>query len=175
MRVKRLGHAALLCLLLAPACIHASGIAMRQQDDGSYRLRCKVSLARCLTAIEEVCGSGYDISEGREESRLYGPLTPNEPHVRSEVVARCRSTGALFGGGEKPGQPAASAAAVPPATLRNCTPGATQACVGPAACKGGQRCLADGMAFGPCDCGGAAAAAPAVPPAAPDTGATTPR
>ena len=33
-------------------------------------------------------------------------------------------------------------------------PGATQTCVGPGACRGGQQCLADGTAFGPCDCGG---------------------
>jgi hypothetical protein len=34
-----------------------------------------------------------------------------------------------------------------------CVPGATQTCIGPAACNGGQSCLADGSGFGPCDCG----------------------
>jgi hypothetical protein len=34
-----------------------------------------------------------------------------------------------------------------------CDPGQTQACVGPGACQGGQRCLNDGSAWGPCDCG----------------------
>ncbi len=36
---------------------------------------------------------------------------------------------------------------------RSCVPGTTQACVGAAACKGGQSCLADGSGFAPCDCG----------------------
>jgi hypothetical protein len=43
-------------------------------------------------------------------------------------------------------KPAASAAGA-------CVPGATQTCIGPAACNGGQSCLADGSGFGPCDCG----------------------
>jgi hypothetical protein len=34
-----------------------------------------------------------------------------------------------------------------------CRPGETQRCVGPAACSGGQACTADGMSFGPSDCG----------------------
>lgn len=39
----------------------------------------------------------------------------------------------------------------PPAA---CVPGATQACVGPAGCSGGQVCITDGSGYGPCDCGG---------------------
>jgi len=35
----------------------------------------------------------------------------------------------------------------------NCTPGETQACVGPGSCEGGQFCLTDGSGWGPCDCG----------------------
>lgn len=35
----------------------------------------------------------------------------------------------------------------------SCTPGATQACLGPGACEGAQMCLADGSGFGACDCG----------------------
>jgi hypothetical protein len=35
-----------------------------------------------------------------------------------------------------------------------CAPGATQVCVGPGGCRGGQSCLGDGSGFGPCDCGG---------------------
>ena len=55
----------------------------------------------------------------------------------------------------------APAASVPAASTRACTPGASQACIGPGACQGGQACLADGSAFGPCDCG----TRPAAPPA----------
>lgn len=46
-----------------------------------------------------------------------------------------------------------AASAVPPKSSTACTPGATQACVGPAGCKGGQFCTDDGARFSPCDCG----------------------
>ncbi len=39
------------------------------------------------------------------------------------------------------------------ADQKACTPGMSQACVGPGACKGGQACKADGSGYGPCDCG----------------------
>ncbi len=48
---------------------------------------------------------------------------------------------------------AASTAASAGAVTAICRPGETQRCVGPAACAGGQACLSDGSAFGPCDCG----------------------
>jgi hypothetical protein len=34
-----------------------------------------------------------------------------------------------------------------------CVPNATQACVGPGGCRGGQECTADGRAWTRCDCG----------------------
>lgn len=37
-----------------------------------------------------------------------------------------------------------------------CAPGATQTCLGPAACEGAQACNVDGMAWGACDCGAGA-------------------
>jgi hypothetical protein len=36
-----------------------------------------------------------------------------------------------------------------------CTPGETQACLGPGACDGAQICLSDGSGYGDCDCGAA--------------------
>jgi hypothetical protein len=43
----------------------------------------------------------------------------------------------------------------PPASpaRAGCVPGATQECVGPGGCRGGQFCEKDGSAFSPCDCG----------------------
>jgi hypothetical protein len=38
-------------------------------------------------------------------------------------------------------------------SAKGCTPGATQTCVGPGACAGGQVCRTDGTGYGPCDCG----------------------
>lgn len=40
----------------------------------------------------------------------------------------------------------------------SCTPGATQACLGPGQCAGAQICASSGSAWGPCDCGGPDAA-----------------
>jgi hypothetical protein len=37
---------------------------------------------------------------------------------------------------------------------RVCSPGATQVCVGPGACSGGQVCVADGSRWAACECGG---------------------
>jgi len=45
-------------------------------------------------------------------------------------------------------------AAVAP-IARACVPGATQACVGPGGCQGGQVCADDGSKFLACDCGAA--------------------
>jgi hypothetical protein len=63
--------------------------------------------------------------------------------------------------------------AAPAGPTTACVPGATQACVGPGGCNGGQFCLDDGSKYSPCDCGGKAAAdASAVTPAAAPAGAT---
>jgi hypothetical protein len=47
----------------------------------------------------------------------------------------------------------AQSAPVEAAPGRACVPGATQACLGPGACKGAQACREDGSGFEPCDCG----------------------
>jgi hypothetical protein len=167
-------RAALLCGLLAVACAHTSPVKRKAQPDGTYRADCGVSLARCLTTIEEVCPRGYDIVQAGETVRFAGPRELNVPDVTSEVIARCRPDSPMFGGGQQP-PPAASAPAAggaagaspKPDAPKSCFPGATQACVGAGACKGGQQCLADGTAFGPCDCGPPTAAAPGDTPAPP--------
>ena len=52
-------------------------------------------------------------------------------------------------------QTTASAPASPvPRAATACIPGATQACVGPGGCKGGQTCVSNGSRFGAWDCGG---------------------
>src|SRR6266700_207127 len=55
-------------------------------------------------------------------------------------------------GGAVPGAAASAVSGVP---VRVCAPGATQSCVGPAGCAGGQACRSDGTGFGACDCGSA--------------------
>ncbi len=49
--------------------------------------------------------------------------------------------------------PPADATDKKPPPARSCATGESAVCVGAAACKGGQACLADGSGFGPCDCG----------------------
>jgi hypothetical protein len=158
--------------MLASACAHTPSSEPQKQQDGSYRIDCKEPLARCLMAIEKVCGQGYELLHAQEDRRFYGPDAYNQAVVTSEAIARCR----------KPGQPKADAAASAPAAVtpkpiaQACVPGATQACVGPGACRGGQQCLPDGTAFGPCDCGPgtpATTTAPAPAPAA-DAGGARP-
>jgi hypothetical protein len=142
----------------------------QKQADGSYRLDCKEPLAKCLAVIEQVCADGYELLRAHENRRFYGPNEYNQPVVTSEVVARCG----------KPGQTTAEPAArgdggaAPKPGAQACVPGATQACVGPAACRGGQQCLADGTAFGPCDCGATTPTAPTLPSAPGDGGVTAP-
>jgi hypothetical protein len=63
--------------------------------------------------------------------------------------------------------PAAPVPVAPPAPERVCVPGTTQACVGPAACSGGQSCLPDGSGFGGCDCGAASDSPASAQPKAP--------
>src|SRR5262245_17486916 len=145
--------------MLGLACAHSSRIERKALDDGSYLVVCKEPLTRCQTAIEEVCHDGYEIVRAHEDRAYAGPREYSEPAITSEVVGRCRSAAPLFGGVDRaPQQPAAAAANEsggpgPAAAPRSCFPGATQACFGPGACRGGQQCLADGAAFGPCDCG----------------------
>jgi len=153
---KTLGLALLLC-----ACGHTTGVERRQQPDGSYQVTCRVALARCLTSVAEICPQGYEVLHAQEDVSVVGPREINEPSIASEATVRCRGQGAASPGADK--------AATPPAAPR-CTPGATQTCVGPGACRGGQQCLADGASFGPCDCGGPIPAAGTPPGAAPPDG-----
>jgi hypothetical protein len=70
---------------------------------------------------------------------------------RMTGVAYRRGSGAAK---QAPPAPAQASAA------RACVPGATQACLGPGACKGAQACREDGSGFAACDCGTAAHTGP---------------
>lgn len=168
---------AALGLVLVSACGHSSGVERHAEADGTYRIDCRQPLQRCLGSLEEVCSQGYEILRAREEKRFYGPNEINEPSLTSYAVARCTSPASLFGKSDKDGEKQAEAttASSAPRTpvdggpmsgghTKNCVPGSTQACVGPGACQGGQQCLGDGTAFGPCDCGGAGPVSPPPPP-----------
>jgi len=118
----------------------------------------------CVSRADKVCGDdGYTILSGSTNKHLLGGSSSSyrEMAERAELVVRC-------GPPEEPKAEEVKYVPLPPRTdepaspprSAACVPGATQVCVGPGACQGGQVCAVDGSGFGPCDCGPAAAPAP---------------
>jgi hypothetical protein len=151
----------LLAALSALACSKGAG-GIAKQPDGSYQLSCKGPLANCLKRAEQVCGDkGYTVLEGHNLREILGGET-GQSQVRietSDANVVCGSAPARAPirlerepAPLPPSEPAPSAAPPPPAP-RACVPGATQACIGPAGCSGGQVCAADGARYEACDCG----------------------
>lgn len=146
----------LLSIWLATACSHGGAGAVRQPD-GGYALSCKGPLSECLRRAEHVCrDAGYTLSEARDVRELLG-------HESGQSQVLIEKSEATFYCGKRPPRAAitltrqeAATAPVPapPVPSAVCVPGATQACVGPAGCSGGQICSADGTRFEACDCGG---------------------
>lgn len=159
-----------------------------------YRVECAKNVSRCRDKAAEVCGGEYEIlqSSGRavEPERITtapGPVStgPNfaPPEWQGELIVECGRRHAQARepvSGEQPAPIAsATATATPsaPGPGQVCVPGVTQLCLGPAACRGAQACLADGKGFGACDCGSASNESPAAAgsaPSGPDAGAPPP-
>jgi hypothetical protein len=158
----------------AAACARPD-VEIRALPDGTRELTCKHTLPQCLSHVEDVCkGSSYEVLYATDTQKVYGSPSANEVESRtSQAVVHClgphqksmadAAAPAGVVGGPLPNASASAAspvapAVVPPAAVvasaRACVPGATQACVGPGACSGGQSCLHDGSGFGACDCGG---------------------
>jgi hypothetical protein len=155
------------CLfLLGMGCSKGGAGKPAQQPDGSYRIECHAPLSDCLQRVEQVCrDEGYVVSEARDVRELLG-----HEQGQSQVPVRRSHATVFCGGGSAPPpramvevkgdpvtprkreRPSEDESPYPePATL--CVPGATQACVGPGGCSGGQACAADGSRYEPCDCG----------------------
>jgi hypothetical protein len=145
-----------------------------QQPDGSYRLECGTPLSECLQRAEQLCrDQGYVLSEGRDVQELLGHEQGQSqvPVRRSEATVYCANDNkppprAMV---EVKGERVTSTKRERPSNEQNpypeqpataCVPGATQACVGPGGCSGGQACAADGSRFEGCDCGNPRPAAP---------------
>jgi hypothetical protein len=158
-------HPARIPALLAAACALACathGVHVERLPDGSFEYKCNDEpLWVCLSHVDDVCKGGtYVVLGGRDEPRIYGNAENRIEGHQSKAIVRCLRPGeqpkeiaaepvhAPVVAHTVPGKPAA-----PPAPPRACVPGTTQACIGTAACSGGQACLADGSGFGPCDCG----------------------
>src|SRR6188768_41796 len=155
--------------LLGAACARPD-VEIRALPDGTRELSCKHTLSQCLSHVDDVCkGASYEVLYATDTQKVYGSPSSNEVESRtSQAVVHClgphqksMADAAALAGYVAPAPNASASAAspaapavVPPATVvasaRACVPGATQACVGPGACSGGQSCLPDGSGFGPC-------------------------
>lgn len=162
----------LLCALLV-AC-HSATTPTVRQPDGSWHLECGNSLELCVQRAKEVCkGGGYVVLGGMDKRQLLGAeLGQSQVEVRqAELNVACADrrgdlpkvlvSNALSLPPRAPEPESEAAVAKKAATA--CTPGATQRCVGAGACAGGQACVADGSAFGPCDCGNTTPGASSTP------------
>jgi hypothetical protein len=141
----------LLGLTALLGCGSAPPFASHRLADGSYELACQLPLAQCLDHVDDVChGTPYDVigAHDRRKSTDVQVGTYQNEIRSSEANIRCARNKPLIGGDAEPPQ-----SPQPPSGRGVCIPGATQACVGPAGCSGGQACLSDGSALGPCDCG----------------------
>jgi hypothetical protein len=153
-------------LLGGVACAHRQKVMTERRPDGIVHLTCKMSLADCLYEVENACDHRrYVVLRAFDGRDLKGLVPAQTLVLESEAYVRCGEMTA-FGPENKAllATPVCTPPAVPAVPPRVCAPGATQACVGPAGCSGGQACVADGSRFGTCDCGAPAAVpAPATP------------
>ncbi|HEX3775806.1 MAG TPA: hypothetical protein VHV51_15145 [Polyangiaceae bacterium] len=165
-------------LFMLSACHATTTVPSARQPDGSWQLKCGNALDRCVQRANEICENrGYVVLGGMNKRSLYGAADGiSQTEVReAELSIACADRK-----GEFPKVLLSNTLAPPPATTvvlaapppaaptkpaTACTPGATQQCVGPAACAGGQSCLPDGSGFSACDCGNATSksAAPSKP------------
>lgn len=123
---------------------------------------CELSMDECVRRVQEQCkNERFRILEGTSETRLRDAPPFEKAYHTSRLHLVCTNDGAdVLLSTQKSPEPGA------PAAAKACSVGETRACVGAAACKGGQTCLPDGSGFSGCDCG------PATPSATPG-GATT--
>lgn len=146
-------------LLLLGAC---SAAQEKRLADGSWQIRCGEAMHRCASRADLLCGDdGYEVLGGGTRGRMLGGPNGYRARVQaSELVVRCGPDPVIAPeaeqvpeGARDEGAPR-SERALGTETAERCMPGATQACVGPGGCSGGQACREDGGGYGPCDCGG---------------------
>ncbi len=147
---------------LALGCATVPAVKTELSREGVYHLTCRTTLQVCLNQVESLCHlERYVVLRAFDLHDYAGDSTQPTETRQSEAFVRCGARG-TWGEENKAllasplGAAQSSATPVAPSAPR-CTPGASQGCVGVAGCKGGQACVADGSAFGPCDCGSAPA------------------
>jgi hypothetical protein len=131
-------------------------------------------MSACVNQAAKICGDdGYTILGGVSSNHLLGGASSSyrtmaetaELSVRCGVEKPKENREGIYELPERTDEPLPPPSEQEPAAPRVCTPGATQKCVGPGACDGGQVCAADGSGFGSCDCGGNDKSTNALPPA----------
>jgi hypothetical protein len=166
----------LLAATLFAACSRGARAVRLPSEPGSdvYRITCRSAIAPCREKASVLCNGEYEVLENAgtpieppRVSSAPGPRSTGSRYQRpdwlGEIVVACAaperapreaSSTATISTATRP--IASAPLARVPAPDQLCIPGVTQLCLGPAACRGAQGCLADGRGYGPCDCGAAA-------------------
>ncbi len=146
-------------LLASGLSLSCGGATTLNIGKDTYRIECGDSINRCMSQADNLCRDrGFTILRGKSWKKRLGTEDYGSMAADTEVVVQC-------GIHEQPAEQTTASAAdahQEDASKRHaeellgtaCVPGATQKCVGPGACDGGQVCLESGHGFGACDCGG---------------------
>jgi hypothetical protein len=135
----------------------ATGTVERHRlADGSWQITCKLPMDDCIRRTEVLCNDKrYRIVSGQSKNVIRDVPPGTREYRSSELTVVCSDRESDDKTTEAPA-PLVSGPALsrPEGGLSSvCIPGATQSCVGPAGCQGGQACRPDGSGFGGCDCG----------------------
>jgi hypothetical protein len=157
-------------LSLLTGCSRQARAVRLPSEPGSevYRISCRSAIEPCREKAAALCGGEYEVLQNAgtpveppRVSSAPGPRSTGSRYQRPEWVGEL----VIACGAAQRAEPAvapalgAAATAAPapvervPAPDQLCVPGVTQLCLGPAACRGAQACLADGRGWGSCDCG----------------------
>lgn len=153
-------------LVLSAGC---SNVKSSHVPGGGHFITCTNGMKDCVGRAAKLCGDdGYTVTSGVSRPKLLGGASSQYRSMSemAELTIVCGELEEEEGSGpyqlpprsDEPSErvePGPGGAAAPV-----CTKGATQRCVGPGACEGGQVCSEDGSGFGPCDCGSGASSVP---------------
>ena len=165
---RSLRWAVLCALSVLAGCSREARAVRLPSDPGTevYRISCRSAIEPCREKAAALCAGQYAVLQNAgapveppRVSSAPGPRSTGSRYQRpdwvGELVVACGSRQRA----ESTAEPAISAATTAtageraPAPDQLCVPGVTQVCLGPAACRGAQACLADGRGWGACDCG----------------------
>jgi hypothetical protein len=175
-RMRALGERCLVAIATTalPGCSLLFTSAPPSGVEPGAEVRCTSSIAAPIadTALAGLQGVRTGLALASDESRYEGAVITRDTDIALGVsltalhgvsaaygyivTGRCRQLRA--GRRDPPAQviqeppPAQPQPEPAPAPAWRCVPAATQACVGPGACPGGQACLPDGLSWGACQC-----------------------